>query len=67
LLRELEAQWSAALGRIDRFVDRGGGDFVAVLPSRLGAQRGVPAAGRLLAWWTRRAQLGRGGAGSVSS
>lgn len=67
LLRELEAQWSAALGRIDRFVERGEGDFLAALPSRLCAQHGVPAAGRLLAWWTRRAQLRRSGAGSVSS
>lgn len=65
LLRDLEAQWSDALGRIDRFVDRAQGDFAAALPSRLCPEHGVPAAGRALAWWSRRAaRLGPGGASS---
>jgi 1-acyl-sn-glycerol-3-phosphate acyltransferase len=64
LLRDLAAQWDAALGRIDGFVDRGEGDFAASVPSRLGEQHGVPVAGRALAWWSRQRRLGTGGVSS---
>jgi 1-acyl-sn-glycerol-3-phosphate acyltransferase len=49
MLGALEAAWIAALGRIDRFVDAGQGEFEALVPPKRGAGHAVPVLGRLLA------------------
>jgi 1-acyl-sn-glycerol-3-phosphate acyltransferase len=64
LMAALEEQLIASLARIDRFVECGLGDFVAVLPPRP-ARAGLPGAARLLGWLARGAapkRLAREGA-----
>jgi hypothetical protein len=54
LMAALEDRLIASLARIDRFVENGTGEFVAVLPPRPSAH-GVPSAARLLGWLARGA------------